>query len=125
MIWVVLLWLAGDTTLALGWTHAAYLTSSPMKLHSISATQTLLILFVTRLLGRAKKAEEHAVAAIGQSEERHRTLVQHAADVVLVSDRDGTTTYVSSTVQRVMGYATGGPDRTEQSGPDPPGRSRR
>jgi diguanylate cyclase (GGDEF)-like protein/PAS domain S-box-containing protein len=40
-----------------------------------------------------------------RSEERHRTLVQHAADVVSVSDRDGVTTYVSSTVERVFGYA--------------------
>jgi diguanylate cyclase (GGDEF)-like protein/PAS domain S-box-containing protein len=105
MIWTVVLWLAGDASLALGWSHAAYFHSSAMKLHSVSATQTLLILFVTRLLGRAKAAEEVAIEATRRSEERHRTLVHEAADVVSVSDRDGVMTYISSTVQRVMGYS--------------------
>ncbi len=40
-----------------------------------------------------------------ESEQRFRTVVQHASDMVTVTDADGTITYTSPSVERVLGYA--------------------
>jgi diguanylate cyclase (GGDEF)-like protein/PAS domain S-box-containing protein len=59
-------------------------------------------------LGRAYRrlmVEEQGLRA---SEERFRALVQHAADVILVIEADGTVRHVSPAVQTVLGYE---PDR--------------
>ena len=59
-------------------------------------------------LGRAYRrlsAEEQGLRA---SEERFRALVQHAADVILVLEADGTVRHVSPAVQAVLAYE---PDR--------------
>jgi diguanylate cyclase (GGDEF)-like protein/PAS domain S-box-containing protein len=47
-----------------------------------------------------KRAEEE----LRRSEERFRSLVQNASDVVTVIDADGITRYVSPSVERVLGY---------------------
>jgi diguanylate cyclase (GGDEF)-like protein/PAS domain S-box-containing protein len=104
MFWVVACYLVGDASLSLGWTGTPFVQASTWMIHLLTAVQVLIILFVIRQLGQAKVAEEAAISAMRRSEERHRTLLQHAADVVSVSDRRGKTTYVSSTVERVFGY---------------------
>ncbi|MDE3095466.1 MAG: EAL domain-containing protein [Chloroflexota bacterium] len=47
----------------------------------------------------------HAEAALRQSEERFRSLVQHASDMITVIDADTTVRYQSPSVARVLGRA--------------------
>ena len=57
-----------------------------------------------------KEAEEE----LRRSEERFRSLVQNASDVVTVLDADGTVRYVSPAIERMLGYLP--EDRTGKSG---------
>ena len=54
-------------------------------------------------LGWITSQLERAHVALGRSEERFRSLVQNAADVVCVLDPSGTYQYVSPAVERIMG----------------------
>ena len=59
-------------------------------------------------LGRAFRRLAGEEQGLRASEERFRALVQHAADVILVLEPDGTVRHVSPAVQAVLGYE---PDR--------------
>ncbi len=59
-------------------------------------------------LGRAYRLLATEEQGLRASEERFRALVQHAADVILVLEPDGTVRHVSPAVQTVLGYE---PDR--------------
>ncbi|HEY0096320.1 MAG TPA: PAS domain S-box protein, partial [Archangium sp.] len=48
-----------------------------------------------------KRAEE----ALQEREERFRTLIEHAHDIITILDRDGRMTYQSPSLQRLLGYA--------------------
>src|SRR5207253_6250626 len=56
-----------------------------------------------RLISYSRAAEQRE-RALGQSEERFRSLVQYAADVILVLNPDGTIRYVGPSVKRILGY---------------------
>jgi diguanylate cyclase (GGDEF)-like protein/PAS domain S-box-containing protein len=51
--------------------------------------------------------ERRAVEALAVSERRHRALVEHSADVVVVIDPDGTLRYVSPSVELMLGWTPG------------------
>ena len=59
-------------------------------------------------LGRAFRGLADEEQSLRASEERFRALVQHAADVILVMEPDGTVRHASPAVQTVLGYD---PDR--------------
>ncbi len=48
---------------------------------------------------------KHVEQALRQSEERFRSLIEHALDIILILDPDGTIGYVSPSVEKVLGYA--------------------
>src|SRR5688500_8618031 len=48
---------------------------------------------------------EELVETLGENEERFHALTDYAADLTFVIDRDGTLTYVSKAVERVLGHA--------------------
>ncbi|QJR35953.1 sensor histidine kinase [Gemmatimonas groenlandica] len=62
---------------------------------------------VADLLSRALAARERvqAKAALLRSEERFRSMIERAADVVTILSGDGTISYESPSVARVLGYA--------------------
>jgi diguanylate cyclase (GGDEF)-like protein/PAS domain S-box-containing protein len=55
-------------------------------------------------LGRAYRRLATEELGLRASEERFRALVQHAADIILVLEPDGTVRHVSPAVQAVLGY---------------------
>lgn len=59
----------------------------------------LASLFEQRLNAETKRAE-----ALRQSEERFRSLVQNASDIIILLNADGTICYSSSSIQRILGY---------------------
>ena len=65
---------------------------------------TLVGVGISVLLGRARG---RVVAAIQASEERFRSLVQNASDMVLVLAPDGVVTYASAATGRMLGTAPG------------------
>jgi diguanylate cyclase (GGDEF)-like protein/PAS domain S-box-containing protein len=50
-------------------------------------------------------AQRHAETALRQSEERFRSLVQNASDMITVMDEEGWPSYASPSVERVLGYS--------------------
>ena len=57
-----------------------------------------------RLLSEHAASERLLVADLTRSEERFRSLVSNASDVILIAAADGTIMYESPAVSRVMGY---------------------
>jgi diguanylate cyclase (GGDEF)-like protein/PAS domain S-box-containing protein len=46
-----------------------------------------------------------SLVELGRTEQRFRSLVQHASDITTVVDAQGFTTYVSPSIERVLGYS--------------------
>jgi len=53
---------------------------------------------------QAEASQQQVEAALSQSEERFRSLVQNSSDIVVVITPDGNRSYVSSSVQGILGY---------------------
>src|SRR5256885_5996418 len=64
-------------------------------------------LFPYTTLFRSKRAEQ----AVRESEERFRSLIQNASDIVTILDADGTIRYKSPAVERILGYKSEEIDR--------------
>ncbi len=82
----------------------------------IIARQTILLGERGRLVDEAEASidrERTAVAHLTLSEQRFRSLVRNSSDVMLILADDGTVTYQSEAVQRVLGYRPG--ERVGQS----------
>jgi diguanylate cyclase (GGDEF)-like protein/PAS domain S-box-containing protein len=63
-------------------------------------------LFVSESLGWVAERLRKVQTALFQSEVRFRSLVQHASDMVLITDGAGMIRYVSPSVERILGYET-------------------
>jgi PAS domain S-box-containing protein len=91
----------GQVLIALGWVYT-YLPGA--QGHAIAAILAVTALLISRLLGLTVAQREEAECRLRLGEQRFRTLIQHAADVVTVTDYRGSITYVSPAVQAITGH---------------------
>ena len=101
ILWSVVGLAAGDLAIALGWSPT--LVSEPL-VHGLAALAAMGLAFTIALLGRSTRAKEQAEADLRRSDERFKALVQHASDVIMVVDHNGTLQYVSPAFERLLGY---------------------
>jgi len=69
----------------------------------IAVSMTVVVAVVVWRLASLAGDADRASRALRQSERRFRSLVQHAADVIVVLDPDGTVTYVSPAIEDTLG----------------------
>ena len=72
------------------------LSSTPIDVADLSRGITFTVLDITD----RRRVEE----ALRRSEERFRTLIERSADMIFIVDKKGTNTYVSPSVERILGY---------------------
>jgi diguanylate cyclase (GGDEF)-like protein/PAS domain S-box-containing protein len=101
-VWSVLGISCGQAAIGLGWVHS-YVPEP--RVHGMAVLIALGTALICRLLGRSAEQRERAEAALRQSAERFRALVQDSSDVITVSDEAGRIVYISPATERVMGYS--------------------
>jgi diguanylate cyclase (GGDEF)-like protein/PAS domain S-box-containing protein len=99
----------GQTCVSLGWA-SSYLPGNLS--HGVAAVAGVSVVFAGWLLGsaaarreRAERALRDSEAAMRDSEERFRALVQDSAEVTTIIGEDGQAIYVSPASTWVMGYS--------------------
>lgn len=107
--WTVVAIAAGQLAIAVGGV-ASYIEEPGV--HGLAALAALGTAFVIRLLGlKTAEVEREAAergeveAALSRSERRFRSLALNSSDVVVVTDAAGLVTYISPSVERLLGHA--------------------
>ncbi|NNF64849.1 MAG: EAL domain-containing protein [Acidimicrobiia bacterium] len=86
------------------WLHLLQDSASRNTILALAALVAALTLIGLWRLGALMIDLEQARAAVSDSEQRFRSLVQHASDVTVVLDRDAKVTYASPSAAKVLGY---------------------
>ncbi|MEC5159256.1 MULTISPECIES: diguanylate cyclase domain-containing protein [unclassified Janthinobacterium] len=76
-----------------------------LALLAASAALAVYILRTNRRLANALGHGKHTEQALRLSEERHRLLADHASDLIWTMDLDGRFTYLSPSVEKLLGYS--------------------
>ncbi len=71
--------------------------------HGVAALGLIGVLLVIELLGHATAARESIEVELRQSERRFKALVSNAADIIVVTDVNGMSQYVSPAFDRILG----------------------
>ncbi len=97
------LWLSG-AAIAMG--IGIWLTQNSMLAIGIGiATLVILsVVLITIMFDQHLRVDAARAEALCQSEERFRSLVQNASDIIAVVAADGTVGYTSPSVKRILGY---------------------
>jgi diguanylate cyclase (GGDEF)-like protein/PAS domain S-box-containing protein len=99
--WMTLVVLVGEVALDLGALPAMLPVNRAHGLAVLSFAGTVLLIELIRATAQEK---EQATRSLRRSEERFRSLVRYATDVILVIDQEGHIRYASPSVARVLGY---------------------
>jgi diguanylate cyclase (GGDEF)-like protein/PAS domain S-box-containing protein len=81
------------------------------QLETIAAVGALALVLVVLLVGSFVNMQRDAVelrqaaAELAESEERYRVLVDNVSDLVTIHDKDGELSYISPSVESLLGYA--------------------
>ena len=81
----------------------AWATGSSISPVVVAASMITVVAIVVWRLANLAGDADRAARALRESEQRFRSLVQHAADVIVVLDADGTVTYVSPAIEDTLG----------------------
>ena len=101
MIWSLVGIGAGQVAIA---SHLAPTLVKAPAVHGLAVLAALGLGFAIQTVGATTAEKERAQAEVRRSEERFRSLVQNASDVVAVVSADGKLTYISPAVHRMVGY---------------------
>lgn len=72
--------------------------------HGLALLEAVGSAFIIALLGWTTSGKERGEESVRRSEERFRALMQHGSDVIMVIALDGSLSYVSPSIGRVLGY---------------------
>jgi len=94
---------AGETAIALGWLKT--MVSEPEG-HGLAVLEVAGTCAVILILAYNQREKERVEGSLRQSERRFRALVQHASDIIIVVEADGSVSYASPAFEAVLGYPT-------------------
>jgi diguanylate cyclase (GGDEF)-like protein/PAS domain S-box-containing protein len=102
LVWSAIGIFLGEMAIAL---HIAPSRFSSPAVHGLAVLAGLGAGFAIQTMGVATAREEEARAEVRRSEDRFRSLVQNASDVVAVVNTNGQVTYVSPSIRRLGFHA--------------------
>ncbi len=92
---------AGELAIALGWLKT--MVDEPEG-HGLALLEIAGTCAVMWILAYNQKEKERVEGSLRQSERRFRALVQHASDIIMVVEADGSVSYASPAFETVLGY---------------------
>jgi diguanylate cyclase (GGDEF)-like protein/PAS domain S-box-containing protein len=98
--WCIVGMAGGQGAIALGMVHS--FVSQP-AVHGLAVLVALCLVSVIRLQGATAIGKERAEADLRNSEDRFRSLVQNASEVIMVLDREMRITYLGEAIERLLG----------------------
>lgn len=108
VVWTMVAMAAGQIAIAAG-IVGSYIDEP--SVHGLAVLSALGTAFVIRLLGlktaeveRETAERSRAETALASRERRFRSLAENASDVVILTDTNGVITYVSASVERILGH---------------------
>lgn len=98
--WCMVGMAAGQGAIAAGAVHS--FVSQP-AVHGLAVLVALCLVSVIRLQGETAIGKERAETDLRDSEDRFRSLVQNASEVIMVLDSEMRITYLSEAIERLLG----------------------
>jgi diguanylate cyclase (GGDEF)-like protein/PAS domain S-box-containing protein len=102
LVWTLIGATLGQAGVALGLVFT-YVSPGPAQFAGISGTFVTVVLI--RQYGLAAEEREQAQQDAATQHRRFRALVQNSSDIITVLDGHGVVTYVSPSVERLLGYS--------------------
>jgi diguanylate cyclase (GGDEF)-like protein/PAS domain S-box-containing protein len=99
-LWCLVGMVGGQAAIAAGAVHS--FVGQP-AVHGLAVLVGLCLVWIIRLQGQTALHKERAEADLRNSEDRFRSLVQNASEVIMVLDSDLHITYVGEAIERLLG----------------------
>ncbi len=78
--------------------------NQPLGLVLVAALVLTAIVVLRQITAVKENVKLHAIQAARESESHFRTLIENSSDIVMIFSTDGTITYQSPSVHRILGY---------------------